>query len=211
MDPTIGIRYNVLFPYLQDKLRYNDLKIDIESISYISTCNQSRIITNIIKNSMKEYFMNPEEISITDMTAGVGGNTICFGMTFGHVNAIELDNTRAKYLENNIGIYSLTNVDVINDDSVHCIKDLVHDVIFIDPPWGGFNYKSQDKIRLTLSDIELEDLVNLILAGTINNTIPKIIILKLPKNYDIEHLQNTVVADDINVQQLKKMLIVTIR
>ena len=27
MDSTIGIRYNILFPY-QDKLMYNDLKID---------------------------------------------------------------------------------------------------------------------------------------------------------------------------------------
>lgn len=210
MDSTIGIRYNILFPY-QDKLMYNDLKIDSESISYISTCNQSRIITNIIKNIMKEYFLEPNEINITDMTAGVGGNTISFGLNFAHVNAIELDTMRTEYLRNNVSVYKLGNITIINGDSVYCIEDINHDVIFIDPPWGGFAYKSQDKIRLTLGNIELEDLINLIMTGTINKIIPKLVILKLPKNYDIEYLHHTIVADEINIQQLKKMFIVSIR
>ena len=31
------------------------------------------------------------------MTAGVGGNTISFGLNFAHVNAIELDTMRTEY------------------------------------------------------------------------------------------------------------------
>jgi len=204
------IRYNVLFPYLENKLKYNDLKIDKESINLISTCNQSCIITNIMKTYMYNVDLNPADVIITDMTAGVGGNAIHFGLNFKYVNAIELDTLRATYLENNKNVYGLTNISIFNDDSINAILDLMHDVIFIDPPWGGADYKNASLIRLKLGFVNIEDLINLITYGVINKHIPKLIVLKLPKNYDMDHFKNNVIYNDIKIDMLHKIMLVTL-
>ena len=45
-----------------------------------------------------------KEMVITDATACVGGNSMSFGRYFKHVNSIELDQSRAKMLENNLSV-----------------------------------------------------------------------------------------------------------
>jgi len=78
-------------------------------------------------------------------------------------------------------------------------------VIFIDPPWGGSNYKNNENLTLNLGIFQLEELViditkkfsnhykeivNLNSKEKNNNYNNKFIILKLPKNYNIEHFYN---------------------
>jgi 16S rRNA G966 N2-methylase RsmD len=204
-----NLRY--IFPYLKNKSLYNYLKIDTESLCYISHKNISLNITNIITNHILKYKMSNKDIIITDCTSGVGGDTIQFGQTFKFVYSIEIDKNRYKYLINNTSIYNLKNIKFFNDDLLNILPIISEqDIIFIDPPWGGPEYKNLKNIRLKISNIiELEDLCEMILFGeTIKCSL--FICLKLPKNYDIKYIYDKLNKCNIYLYELNKMIIIII-
>lgn len=199
-----------LFPYLSDKTKAQKLKIDEDSLHYISIREHADHISKIIITHIKSLKLNINDITITDATAGVGGNTISFGMKFKYVNAIEIDNIRASYLKNNIDIYNLKNINIINDDYTKIYTSLNQDVVFIDPPWGGKSYKDHSNLKLELSNIPLETICNNLLDKSIVANPPNLIVLKLPNNYDVKYLYNTLTCKTIYFYDLKKMFILVI-
>lgn len=200
-----------LFPYIKNKNRILQLKIDNDSINYISLREIANKISEIIKFHINKFSLNNEDIYITDATAGVGGNTISFGMNYGHVTSIEINELRYNYLINNINIYNLKNIISYNDNSVSLLKYIEkQDVVFIDPPWGGKEYKNYKKLKLNLSSVPIEDICNDLMDKNINLCVPKLILLKLPCNYDIKHLYNKVNSKSIYLHKLKKMNIISI-
>ena len=104
---------------------------------------------------------------ICDATACIGGNTASFARTYKQVIAIERDETRFDYLVHNLTVLKANNVRCVCGDAleevtwVHGINpgsaNAFYDVIFIDPPWGGPEYKNQDTLGLELSGLPLED------------------------------------------------------
>ena len=130
-----------LFPYLNDKQKIKNLKIDEESKYYISIREHAEQISLIIKDNIVKLGLSLNDIIVTDATAGVGGNAISFGKHFKRVNAIELDEIRVDYLKNNIDVYDLKNVDIFEGDCVKLLPNLEQQVVFLDPPWGGRSYK----------------------------------------------------------------------
>ena len=200
-----------LFPYISDKKRASRLKIDDDSIHFISLREVANKITSIITYHLNKINIDINNISITDATAGVGGNTLSFGMNFKTVNAIELDDTRYEYLINNINIYDLQNINTYNDDCMTILPKLTHqNVVFIDPPWGGKDYKNYKKLKLSLSSTSIEDLCNNLMDPEKNISCPELILLKLPTNYDVEFLFTHVNSNSIYLHELKKMLIIAI-
>ena len=200
-----------LFPYINNKNNINDLKIDNDSIHYISIREVADIITKIIKKHI--YNVNNidiNNITITDATAGVGGNTISFCKHFKKVNSIEINIQRFEFLVNNINVYNLKNIELYNDNCLNLIGDLHHDIIFIDPPWGGKYYKNVNKLLLKISSVKLEEIINNLLNKSITKYPPKLIIIKIPKNYDLLYLHNKIKSNDIFLYSLKKMYIVII-
>lgn len=218
------IYYDKLFPNLsKTETVFNEikakLKIDTESISYISTPFFAEKITKIIIELSKQY-LNKEskDIVITDCTAGCGGDTISFCKAFQFVNAFEIDEKRCMFLENNLETYQLYNNNIFNCD----FRDLIEymserikqDVIFIDPPWGKEYYnKKMYTIEVgTSATLEhktrLEDICNDILKKRLS----KILVLKLPKNYDIQFFYENVKSSDrkLVLYDLKKMLILAV-
>ena len=168
-------------------------------------------ITSIITYHLNKIKIDVNNISITDATAGVGGNTLSFGMNFKTVNAIELDEIRYEYLVNNINIYDLKNINTYSDDCRVILPTLINqNVVFIDPPWGGKDYKSFKKLRLNLSSTSIEDLCNNLMDPKKNISCPELILLKLPTNYDVEFLFTSVNSNSIYLHELKKMLIIAI-
>ena len=95
--------------------------------------------------------MNLNNLIITDATAGIGGNTISFANNFFKVNAIEINKKRFDFLKNNINVYNFNNVEIINNDYIKIMKTLKQDIVFIDPPWGGRNYKNINLLNINLS------------------------------------------------------------
>lgn len=193
-----------IFPYSKNQAIISKLKIDPESVHYISYHRDALDITNIICSQLELVGEKPYKCIITDMTAGVGGNVISFANHFRYVNAIEIDSVRESFLKNNIKAYKLKNVSTYNEDSIKLLYKLKQDVIFIDPPWGGKSYKEFEKLSLTLSDKPLEDLCNEYLKSV------KMIVLKLPLNYDLELFYYSVSSTRIYIYELKRMFILVV-
>jgi 16S rRNA G966 N2-methylase RsmD len=200
-----------LFPYLEDKSKASRLKIDIDSIYYISIREHAEQISLIIYDYLEKIGIEPSNAYITDATAGVGGNTISFGRMFKFINAIEIDKKRSDYLTNNLEIYELNNIGLINDDCTKILHEIENqDVIFIDPPWGGKSYKNYTKLKLRFSNITLEMLCNNIFDKNITKCTPKLLILKLPTNYDVTYFYKMLKIKTIFLHNLGKMFIIVI-
>ena len=59
-------------------------------------------------------------------------------------------------------------------------------ILFLDPEWGGVDYKTSTKLRLNIAELTVE--VFVINAMAHNDTL-QFIALKLPTNYDNENLE----------------------
>jgi predicted RNA methylase len=197
-----------IFPYLNEKRKMHELKIDDESLYSISTISDANKISSIILDNLKKINLNPCQIIITDATAGVGGNTLSFAGIFKSVNCIEIDKNRSVYLKNNLNIYNIKNCVIYNDDCTKILDKLDNSVIFFDPPWGGREYKKHKNIRLTLSGTDIEQICNKLLNDkNIKNLV--MIVLKLPLNYDIQHIYDSI-NENITVCVIRRMQIVII-
>lgn len=166
---------------VKKKIFPEDENIDFSKLMYdeegLWSITHPEISINICKTLLKYCNINN---NIIDLTAGCGGNLISFGKYFNNVTGIELNEQRFNILKNNIKVYNL-NIDLINDDCINYI-DKEYDVFFIDPPWGGPNYKYELKLQLNLGKFELSDLLNKIKKD-------KIVVLKIPYNYDYNYIK----------------------
>lgn len=147
--------------------------------------------------------------TVTDATACIGGATLAFANVFSRVNAIEIDRTRYDYLCHNMFILGHTDkVRCMHGDAIRICQDLQQDVIFLDPPWGGPEYKSMDRVSLFLSGMPLADVCRKLSHAT------RYIAIKVPTNFDeagfrssVEGFARVVVRDT----QLRKMNLLVIQ
>lgn len=218
-DASWVINYAKLFIEPPNK-NYGLLKIDKESVSYITTPHNGAIICEIIKSNIDSSQKN---ITIFDGTAGVGGDTIIFGHNFKKVISCEINKNRFNMLKNNMRVYSLTNVITHNESFLDIIYDIDEqiDIIYLDPPWGGKNYKNIHDIRIKLNNKGTEkDIEDIILdfldpkLTNISNTL-KMIVLKLPNNYDIQYMHDKIktkstIKTQMLLYELQKMKIIVI-
>lgn len=202
-----------LFPYLENKVNASKLLIDNESIHYISIREYAEKISEIIKLHLNTLKIPINNVTIVDATAGVGGNSISFSKNFKYVYAIELNKTRSEYLQNNINIYNCLNVKVINDNCLNLLYKMDNfDIIFLDPPWqyNNVSYKKYKNLKLSLDNESIEIICNKLMDYNFMKTIPKLIVLKLPKNYDIFYFYKHISNKNIYYYDLKKMIILVI-
>ncbi len=190
---------------------YRKLKIDHESMTYITTPQDTDQIISIINANMINF--KNKEICIFDGTGGAGGDSIAFGKVFHSVVVTEIDPDRYDMLVNNLLVYELYNVIPLNCSCLDIMEKINFiDVAYFDPPWGGKNYKKFDKLRLKLGELYIDEIVNRLFDQTITRSNIKMIVFKLPLNYDIESLylntKNT--GATILMYQLNKMLIILI-
>ncbi len=188
---------------------YNNLMIDMESVSYISTPIISEIICSIIETHIPMQISN-NDVTIFDATACVGGDTITFANTFGTVIAIEKDKKRYEMLINNLKEFELFNVVAINDDCLKIYKKINFiDIIYIDPPWGGHDYKYKKNLRLSIGEKYIDEIVNDVFNEVTRSNI-KMIVLKLPKNYNLYEMYNNTKTKNatIYMYELTKMNVI---
>jgi hypothetical protein len=130
------------------------------------------------------------DATITDITAGIGGNVIAYAKYFTDVNAIELNSDRKKMLDANLRLLHFTkdNDDADPENTVHTfcgrgqdiMRDLASHVISFDPPWGGPEYKSRDSITLQMDGSPIEEIINDALS------VAFYVVVKLPTNYNMK-------------------------
>nr|QBK88924.1 MAG: RNA cap guanine-N2 methyltransferase [Mimivirus LCMiAC02] len=200
-----------LFRKIDDLSKMNKLQIDNESIHYITPKEKSSLISFIILIHLSKLKINTNNISITDTMACVGGDTISFAYVFKKVIAIEINKDRVKYLTNNINVYKLKNVDIFNDDCLKILYNIPkHNVVFIDPPWGGSGYKEHKNLTLKISNEPLEKICNNIMNEKMMTCTPELIVLKLPKNYFLQKICDEVNSTKIWKHEMDNMNIIVI-
>lgn len=181
ITPNDDMRFfkNAFYRKIDDKDFYKLKATNIGKYS-ITFYNDAKKITHQIKNILKKIDcdINYDDITITDASAGIGGNTISFARKFGKVNSIEILPIHCSIIENNVKVYKLEDKVNLYCDNYFNL-DLKQDVIFFDPPWGGKDYYLKDKLMLYLDNKPLYDIVN-----DIKDT--KLIVLKVPINFDFE-------------------------
>ena len=162
-----------------------------------------------ILNYLKKIKYNYKNSIFIDLTANNGGTSIFFAHFFKEVISIELDKVNYEYLLHNIKLYKLKNIITYLNDSTIILPEIINKkkftkkVLFIDPPWGGTNYKENKKINLYLSNINISDIVK----NNINFF--DLIILSLPNNYNFNEL-NKKIKNKKNILKLKKYIILII-
>jgi 16S rRNA G966 N2-methylase RsmD len=222
------IAFDILFP-LPPSRHYKNLMIDDEAVTFVTTPQNSEIISVIIDSQIPKHIQR-SDLTILDGTACVGGDSISFGKNFGSVVATEIDHDRFKMLVNNLKEYDLSNVVALNDDCTKIYKRLNFiDIMYFDPPWGGKSYKNEKKLQLSLSNIPIEDIIISIFnkddhghtnssnpSNLINPTVRsdvKMVVFKLPKNYDLYHMYCKTKRSDTTMYlyELNKMNIILIK
>lgn len=159
----------------------NSLKMD--EIAQFSTTD-AKTADNIVKYILK--FL-PKTASIIDATACIGGSAFAFANTFREVKAIEMDPIRYQHLVDNRDLLRMQNLECICGDALEWIPKLSKsDLVFIDPPWGGPEYKSEPSVYLSLSGNPIHDVCDHLAFYT------KYIALKVPINFDTERLLATI-------------------
>ncbi|XP_018397427.1 PREDICTED: uncharacterized protein LOC108775532 isoform X2 [Cyphomyrmex costatus] len=106
-----------------------------------------------IKLDRESWFsVTPEEIAkdiaarcrcdtIIDAFCGAGSNAIQFAFTCERVIAIDIDPNKIKIARHNAGIYGVEDrIEFIIGDFLQLAPQLVADVVFLSPPWGGPDY-----------------------------------------------------------------------
>lgn len=225
------INYRKLFPEPPDA-DYSKLQIDAEALMYITTPYNAKMIGSIVQNNLQDLKDCAEKpntdmskICVFDMMGGVGGDTIEFGKTFGSVISCEKDISRFSMLRTNVDVYGLSNVELHNKCCLTLLPDILNavDVVYMDPPWGGKSYKDSALLTLNIDGRPIEDVVREIItfasasasANSSSGHRVKLIVLKLPKNYDIAHLYYETKSPNLNttvlMYELQKMLIIIYR
>ncbi len=162
---------------------YNGLKIDEEGLYSITHPKDADIISQTIID-----IMGKTDLHIIDMTAGCGGNMISFIKHFLFITGVEIDKNRFNILKDNLNKYKYSNYELICGNIINIINNIInnYDVYFIDPPWGGPDYKNNPNNQIYLSNIKIEDFILMLPKN-------KLIVLKLPFNYNIDFFKNNII------------------
>ena len=144
--------------------------------------------------------------TITDATGCVGGDTIHFAVNYNFVHSIELNKQNFEALHNNVELYNLNNVALHNGDATK-LYNWKSDVLYVDPPWGGPQYKENKNLDLFMSDKRLDLWLEEILH---RKNRPNYIFLKLPYNYNFSRLNFLSNVEYIRPYRIRGYLLISI-
>ncbi len=161
---------------------------------------------------------DPTQMTIFDGMACIGGNTFSFAKYFGKVLSNELNPSRFEMLSRNIldvlqigsVVASITNMSILDAAFSNAIP--TYDILFLDPEWGGPDYKVYKELRLKISDtVHLEEFV---LDVFLRRSSCNYVLLKLPLNFAVDSFVEYLAMDVnglwIRTCHLRKMLILLV-
>jgi predicted RNA methylase len=156
----------------QAKLRFTDVAL------YSTTPYEQAIYT---ANILLSYY-TPEELkekTITDASACIGGNTWAFAEKAKHCNAIEISKLHADILTDNMKWLGYNNITTYQKNYIAIANELKQDILFLDPPWGGVNYRNEPNLTYQYNDKQttLSQLLNGYLSYSC-----ELVLLKIPTN-----------------------------
>jgi len=202
--------HNEIKSWFPTPLEGKNFKITKEGIYSMTRVKEADELVIIISKILKTDL---SKLVILDATANMGGNVFAFSKVFKKVYAVEINKVNLIALKHNIKSLGLNNIKIINDDSVRLLtssRSLVFpDVIFFDPPWGGVNYDKNKPVELYLSNFPMTEIINKIHKRYVSKEKQyKLILMKVPKNYDIQTFKRTVKNHKIWFNKNKKYMII---
>ena len=194
---------------LKSKLNNGILKITDKGLYSISKYEDAKWISEIIIKLI-EFNENKKakNMTIIDATAGIGGNTVDFAKFFKSVIAIEINNVHYTVLKNNLDILNIKNVSIINDNFLSVLDKIKDesDIFFLDPPWGGKNYKNFKFFNLKIGKIYIYSIINILYSKKY-----KYVILKAPFNLNISPLISSIKYQKLNIyKNIKQTMLIAI-
>lgn len=155
---------------------------------------------------------------IVDGTANNGGDTIAFGLAAekgGAVVAVESDPKEYAQLCDNLNVYQqhghLRAVFPVCDDILTVWPSMAHgtDLLLMDPPWGGPEYKRQPVIRALYLNtangpVDVIDAICDVFTKSPHES-PKVVVLKVPKQYDEAQVERIGAAMRVFVLEAPKI------
>lgn len=126
----------IKFSINHKKLRFTD-----ESLYSTTPWDQALYTAKILLSFYTQKQL--KDLVITDGNACIGGNTWAFAEVCKAVNAVEISPIHADILKNNLSVLGFNNVNIYNKNYLEVYSNLQQDILFLDPPWGGVNYKTQ--------------------------------------------------------------------
>lgn len=190
-----------MFPR-REGVDYSRLQVTEEGSYSITRRRDADHIIHIIKNAVPDCALK----SITDATGCIGGDTLNFASIFDKVHSIELNIDNFEALKNNVGVYGCTNISLYHGDCTDVYK-WVSDVLYIDPPWGGPNYRTIQNLNLFLGKFRLDEWLDDVLSGPYR---PSHIFLKVPLNYNTKPLQFLTNIQSISSYRIRTYMLVHI-
>jgi hypothetical protein len=161
---------------------YSILKMTPEGEYSITRRNDGKKILQ----RMTSILGTTKQKCITDLTGNVGGDTILFGLNFGRTDSIEIDNDNFAALKHNVETFRLKNVKLHHGDCTQ-LFDWKTDVLYMDPPWGGPEYKEKENLDLFLGKQRIDSWLSTILE---EDWRPNFVFIKLPSNYNFDRLKD---------------------
>jgi predicted RNA methylase len=192
------------FPPIDKK---NCSKIQTTSVSLYSSTpykynvSISKIISDIVGN----------DVVVADATSCIGADTIGFALKFREVIGFERDTTNYNALQNNVDVFRLKNTHLVRGDFTQeyqqAFEKYLPDVLYMDPPWGGKEYKDENSVELFLSGKNITDLID-----EINQEFQmKLVVLKVPLNYSQSSLVKLEKYGVVNTTRFPKFMIICIQ
>jgi len=164
---------------------WSKLQLDHVGAFSVTESDMAMLQAHIISQFVCHSGRIPQNTVITDGTASIGGNVFAFAALFAQVNAVEINSMRAHMLQHNVEIVGIAKKVRVWCGDI-CAQAAArpgmtpHDVIFLDPPWGGGSYRTQGKLSLCLGHASLQQ----VCVDWSRES--RLIALKLPLNFDFD-------------------------
>jgi hypothetical protein len=186
---NIGERQAMDIFYGATKINYNKLLFTDESIYSVSKIEGSKKLYEVIQN----YFTDTSNMIITDATANIGSECVYMASKFSYVNAIEITKNTYDILQHNIDVLHIKNIGTILGDCFDVLHNIEQQIIVVDAPWGGRNYKDNETMHLFLSNKEIYKLY------LTHYTKAKLFVFKVPCNYNIDFFRNKIKEVNVSI------------
>ena len=179
---------------------FDKIKFTEESLYSVSKVVGSQFLYKIIS----KFYKDTSSLVLTDCTANIGSDSIFLSDYFQSINSIELKKENYEALRNNVEVFKKRNIKLYHDDSNTLLPTLKQDIIYIDAPWGGRDYKKKEKVKLYLGKDEIMQFYSK------HKHLSQMFIFKVPNNYDFSTLKKINNNYKLYQSKKKKFLIIVI-
>jgi 16S rRNA G966 N2-methylase RsmD len=167
-----------------------------EGLFSMTPTDQAQFVVEIMQRYYPLSML--KNMIITESNGGFGGNTYEFLKIFKLINFVEINKQHVDIFKHNLD--EIKKVIEVNDDKLTIYnKDysqifgtLKQDIIFMDPPWGGVDYRKENNLRLYFGNLDINDIISELIV-----TQPKLkmILIKAPENFILNLTKNVKKAD----------------